>query len=85
MDIVPEREIERLDHYKVCYLSGPNLTRAAATKLREWVAAGGTLWLTAGAAQRDEFNRPLDLLGVSFVVERGELASLEPIRIRGNF
>ena len=26
VDIVPEREIERLDGYKVCYLSGPNLT-----------------------------------------------------------
>ncbi|MDA1230132.1 MAG: hypothetical protein O2856_05105, partial [Planctomycetota bacterium] len=60
VDIVPEREFDRLDQYKVCYLSGPNLTRAAATKLRDWVASGGTLFLTAGAASRDEFNRPLD-------------------------
>ncbi len=85
VDIVPEREIERLDRYKVCYLSGPNLTRAAATKVREWVEAGGTLWLTAGAAQRDEFNRPLDLLGDLSPVERGELESLEPFHNSGKF
>lgn len=85
VDIIPEREIERLDRYKVCYLSGPNLTRAAAAKLREWVEAGGTLWLTAGAAERDEFNRPLDLLGELATVERGEVASLEPHMNSGKF
>ncbi len=64
VDIIPEREVATggLDQYKVCYLSGPNITRAAATKLRAWVEAGGTLWLTAGAAERDEFDRPLDTL-----------------------
>ncbi len=85
VDIIPEREIERLDRYKVCYLSGPNLTRTAAAKLREWVAAGGTLWLTAGAGQHDEFNRPLDLLGDLLAVERGEVASLEPYMNSGKF
>jgi lysophospholipase L1-like esterase len=85
VDIVPEREIERLDHYKVCYLSGPNLTRAAAAKLRQWVEAGGTLWLTAGAAQRDEFNRPLNLLGDLSSVEQGEVASFEPFQNAGKF
>ena len=83
--IVPEREIERLDTCQVCYLSGPNLTRAAAAKLRAWVAAGGTLWLTAGAASRDEFNRPLDTLASLLPAERGELATLEPYQSSGRF
>lgn len=85
VDIVPEREIERLDQYKVCYLSGPNLTRAAAAKLRTWVESGGTLWLTAGAASRDEFNRPLDTLSSLLPVERGELTSPEPYNNSGKF
>lgn len=98
VDIVPEREIESLDRYKVCYLSGPNLTRAAAAKLRSWVSEGGTLWLTAGAGQRDEFNRPLDLLGSqpaassdqslttsATAVERGDVASPEPYHNSGKF
>ena len=85
IDIVPEREMERLDHYKVCYLSGPNLTRAAAAKLRTWVESGGTLFLTAGAASRDEFNRPLDTLASVLPVVRGELTTLEPFNNSGKF
>ncbi len=85
VDIVPEREIERLDQYKVCYLSGPNLTRAAAAKLRTWVESGGTLWLTAGAASRDEFNRPLNTLTSLLPVERGDLTSPEPYNNSGKF
>src|SRR5262249_22763709 len=60
VDVVSEQHAARgaLDSYSVCYLSGPNLTRDAAAKLREWVQRGGTLWLTAGAASRDEYDRP---------------------------
>ena len=63
-DIVSERQVAKgmLDEYQVCYLSGPNLSRAAAARVKEWVEAGGTLWLSAGAAARDEYNRPLSLL-----------------------
>jgi len=83
--IVPEREIERLDTCKVCYLSGPNLTRAAAARLRAWVEAGGTLWLTAGAASRDEYNRPLDTVASLLPVQRGEIVTLEPYQSAGRF
>lgn len=87
LDIVPEREVAggRLDGYKVCYLSGPNLTRAAAAKLKAWVEAGGTLWLTAGAAERDEFNRPLDTLTQLLPAQRGDAADLEPYQSSGRF
>src|SRR5690606_30538042 len=56
VDVVHESEVEQglLEQYKVCYLSDPHLTRASAVKLRSWVERGGTLILTAGAAQFDE-------------------------------
>lgn len=87
VDIVSERDVAsgRLSSYRVCYLSGPNLTRAAGAKLKAWVEAGGTLWLTAGAASRDEFNRPLDTLTALLPADRGELATLEPHRSAGRF
>ncbi len=85
VDIVSERDIQRLDQYRVCYLSGPNLTRAASERLCQWVAAGGSLWLPAGAAEYDEFNRPLDLLGRLATVERGTVETLEPYMNSGKF
>ena len=87
VDIVPEHEVAegQLAKYRVCYLSGPNLTQAAAVKLKAWVEAGGTLWLTAGAASRDEFNRPLDTLTALLPAERGELVVHEPYQASGLF
>ena len=87
VDIVPEHEVAegQLAKYRVCYLSGPNLSRAAAEKLKSWVEAGGSLWLTAGAASRDEFNRPLDTLTALLPVERGELVVHEPYQASGLF
>ncbi len=72
VDFAGEAQIERglLSDYKVCYFSGPNLTRAAAKKLIEWVNDGGTLVLTAGAAMRDEFNQPLEILNDLLPVKR---------------
>ena len=85
VDIVSEPQAAHggLDQYTVCYLSGPNLTRTAAEKLREWVRRGGTLWLTAGAASRDEYNRPLRLLDELLPAERGELIDLQKQRSSG--
>jgi hypothetical protein len=79
VDILSERQVGdgELDRYNVCYLSGPNLTRAAAEKLRGWVQHGGTLWLTAGAASRDEFNRPLNTLEDILPANRGEVTELQ--------
>lgn len=87
VDVVAERQVERglLTGYEVCYLSGPNLTRAAAVKLREWVEAGGALHLAAGAASRDEYNRPLDLLDDLLPAVRGEVANLQPFRSSGRY
>ena len=85
VDIVSEGQAAKrmLDGYSVCYLSGPNLTRAAAEKLRQWVQNGGTLWLTAGAALRDEFNRPLNVLDDILPAKRGDVAELQSFHSSG--
>jgi hypothetical protein len=79
VDIISEKQAAsgQLEGRRVCYLSGPNLTRAAADAVKAWVQKGGTLWLTAGAATRDEFNRPLHLLDDLLPAERGELKELQ--------
>jgi hypothetical protein len=79
VDIVSEKQAAagQLEGRRVCYLSGPNLTRSAAEAVKAWVQKGGTLWLTAGAAERDEFNRPLHLLDDLLPAERGELKELQ--------
>jgi hypothetical protein len=87
VDIVSEQQVAKnlLDGYHVCYLTGPNLTLAAAEKLRQWVQNGGTLWLTAGAASRDEFNRPLHILEDIFPAQRGEVTELQKFQASGRY
>jgi len=79
VDFVAERQVERggLAGYTVCYLSGPNLTRDAAQELSAWVRAGGVLFLSAGAASRDEFNRPLDAFDSLLPASREPLEELQ--------
>lgn len=78
-DIVSERDVtaDGLKAHRTCYLSGPNLTRASAAKLLAWVRDGGTLWLTAGAAARDEFNRPLTDFEATLPAQRQRAEELE--------
>jgi len=88
VDVVSERDVAEGmlgNGYKVCYLSGPNLTQAAAGKLKEWVQSGGTLWLSAGAGARDEFDRPLEALTELIPAEAGNLETLEPYQSAGRF
>ncbi|MBT4817503.1 MAG: hypothetical protein HON70_17500, partial [Lentisphaerae bacterium] len=87
VDIVSERQASagQLHGYRVCYLSGPNLTRRSAAALRDWVRAGGTLWLTAGAGERDEYNRPLELLSDILPARRLELTEFQSHKSAGKF
>lgn len=48
-----------LSRYKVIYISGAHLTAAAASKVADWVKAGGTLCTSAGGLARDEADQPL--------------------------
>ena len=87
VDIISEQQAakDKLDTYSVCYFTGPNLTRVAAEKLKQWVQRGGTLWLAAGAASRDEFNRPLHTLDDLLPAERGELVDLQKHASSGRY
>lgn len=87
VDILAERQVERgmLASYKVCYLTGPNLTRNAATKLKDWVQSGGTLFMSAGAATRDEYNRPLDVLDGILPADRGQMVMLQSLQNSGRY
>jgi len=51
-----------LSRYKVIYVSGQNLTQAAAARLVEWVKAGGTLYTSGGGLARDEANQRLTVM-----------------------
>jgi len=80
VDVVHESEVatEGLSGYQVCYLSDPNITRAAAAKLAAWVQNGGTLIMTAGAGAFDEYNRPLDILNKLLPYQRDAAQTLQP-------
>lgn len=58
-DLLVEKSLADLGRYKVLYINGPNLTAAAAKKIEQWVAAGGTLVTHAGGMRLDEANQPL--------------------------
>lgn len=74
-----------LDGYRVCYLSGPNLTRAAATRLAQWVRGGGTLVVDAAGASRDEYNRPLPTLAEVLPAQRGDAVVLQSFGGSGHY
>lgn len=61
VDFVTEADCAEglLKHYAALYVCGRNLQRAAAAAIKTWVAAGGTVVATAGAARKDEFDEPL--------------------------
>ena len=87
VDVLHETEVADglLDRYKVCYLSDPNLTRTAAAGLRAWVEGGGTLILTAGAGQFDEFNRPLPDIDSLLPFKRAPLEVLQRHNAAGRY
>lgn len=63
-----------LSRYRVIYVNGPNITRAAAAKLAGWVRAGGTLVTSGGGLARNEANQPLaELQSVLGLKRRGKV------------
>lgn len=48
----------KLKNYKVLYITDWCVSRKASAAIDDWVKAGGTLYLSAGAATRDEFYEP---------------------------
>ena len=64
VEVVTEEEAVqgRLAPYRVIYVTATHISRQGAEALLQWVRGGGRLFLYPGAATRDEFNQPLDLL-----------------------
>ncbi len=52
----------QLQQCRVLFVVDRHVHRQDAERLLDWVREGGTLVLGAGAAMRDQFDRPLDLL-----------------------
>jgi hypothetical protein len=63
VDLIDEIELKNNffsnNNYRVLYITGPNIPRAAIEKLKAWVAAGNTVIVTNGAAMRDEYHERL--------------------------
>jgi hypothetical protein len=81
VDMLTEDDIQDglLAQYRVAYLCGQNLHRAAAKGLERWIDGGGVLMATAGAARKDEFDAPLDALDAAL----GRGAQIAYERYRG--
>jgi hypothetical protein len=87
VDFLSEEDVVegRLGPYKVLYLFGPNLLRSAAGPIAEWATAGGALYLAAGAAVADEYNRPARPLDEALGLARGEVETLEQFTGPGRY
>jgi hypothetical protein len=81
VDFVTEADCAEglLKNYTALYVCGRNLERRAAGAIRSWVESGGTLFATAGAARKDEFDEPLTELDAVF----GRGAATADTRYRG--
>ncbi|MGI8554738.1 MAG: hypothetical protein ACR2LT_00040, partial [Pyrinomonadaceae bacterium] len=59
-DFLREEDVEggKLENYKVLYIADWCISRKASAAIDKWIKAGGVVYLSAGAATRDEFNEP---------------------------
>jgi hypothetical protein len=59
-DFLSEQDVEagRLKDYKALYVVDWCVTRAASARIDEWVKSNGVVYLSAGAATRDEYYTP---------------------------
>jgi hypothetical protein len=61
VDLLTENDVAegRLKDYQSLYVCGHNLDRRDVQPISDWVQGGGRLFLTAGAARRDQYDEPL--------------------------
>ena len=55
-------EPENLSHFKVIFVTTPDLPSAGAAALGEWVQSGGTLITVSNAGTHDEYHEPSTVL-----------------------
>ncbi len=86
VDLLTEDDLieGNLKGYRALYVCGENIQRKAANALVEWVKAGGVLYCSAGAARKDEYDEPINL--INDVVGRGKQKEYNRYRgpLRGN-
>lgn len=84
VDFVDETMIQNgdLDQYKLLYIAGPNLEARTTQTVADWVDHGGTLWTSARAALRDEFDQDItaldDVLGITKRQVQRDLVDYSP-------
>jgi hypothetical protein len=61
VDLLTENDVAegRLKSYKAIYVVGQNLDTRCVAPIKSWVADGGTVVMTAGAARKDQYDQPL--------------------------
>jgi hypothetical protein len=64
VDFVEEEDLSAkgLESYKVLYVTEPNVPEENQRGLVEWVSGGGTLVTVSGAAARDRYDEPCNVL-----------------------
>ncbi|NNE99457.1 MAG: hypothetical protein HKN25_10605 [Pyrinomonadaceae bacterium] len=57
-DFLREEDVEAgsLEKYKALYITDWNISRRASAAIDAWIKKGGVVYLSAGAATRDEYN-----------------------------
>ncbi|NQU11405.1 beta-galactosidase trimerization domain-containing protein [bacterium] len=87
VDLLTEQDVEagRLTDYDVLYVTDPNITDAAAGKIRTWVKRGGWLYASTAAGSRNEFNEETRGLADVFGIKPSIKTTVQPGRyhIRG--
>jgi hypothetical protein len=84
VELVGEEEVledNALSRYKILYVCDPHVDSRVQQKIKEWVAAGGTLWADYAALARQEYDQPSTLMDDVFGLQaRG---AIEPYAYGG--
>ena len=75
VDLITDEDIAegRLKNYRVLYIVGAEMLRAAAEPLKMWVKNGGILYATGGGGLLDEYHQPLKTLHEIYGIKAHEL------------
>jgi len=69
LDVVGEEEViedNALSRYKILYVCDPHVDAKAQQKIKDWVAAGGTVWSNGVGLARNEYSEPSKVMDEVF-------------------
>ena len=75
VDLITDEDIAegKLKDYRVLYIVGSEMLRAATEPLKKWVRDGGILYATGGGGLLDEYHRPLETLHEMYGIKGHDL------------